>query len=159
MKGDAKVIEFLNEALSEELTAINQYFLHSELCENAGYAALHKRIKRESIDEMKHAEALIERILFLDGTPNMSKYRQINIGAKVDEMLKNDLALEKGAVEMYNRGIKLSGDAGDHGTRDLLQGILKDEEGHLDFIETQLSLIQDLGLPAYLTQQMEGAAG
>jgi len=157
MKGDAKVIEFLNVALSEELTAINQYFLHSEICENDGYTVLHQHIKRESIDEMKHAEALIERILFLDGSPNMSKYNQINIGHKVQEMLKNDLALEKGAVEMYNRGISLCGEAGDHGTRDLLQKILKDEEGHLDWIETQLSLIEQLGLPTYLSMQMEGA--
>jgi bacterioferritin len=159
MKGDAKVIVFLNEALSEELTAINQYFLHSEICESMGYTSLQKRIKRESIDEMKHAEVLIERILFLEGQPNMSKYRTINIGVHVQEMLQNDFALEKGAVEMYNRGIKICSDAGDHGSRDLLQALLKDEEGHLDFIETQISLIGALGLPTYLSRQMEGAEG
>ena len=157
MKGEAKVIEFLNEALSEELTAINQYFLHSEILDNDGYTALHQAIKRESIDEMKHAEALIERILFLDGSPNLSGHRQINIGQKIEEMLNNDLALEAGAVAMYNRGIALCGELGDHGTRELLQKILLDEERHLDWIETQLGLIKDIGLATYLSLQMEGA--
>lgn len=154
MKGDPKVLEFLNEALSEELTAINQYFLHSEICENDGYMVLHKLIKKESIDEMKHAEVLIERILFLEGTPNMSKYRQINIGSNVEEMFKNDLALERDAVAEYNRGVALASDRGDHGTRVLLQTILKDEEGHVDWLETQVGLIKDLGLANYLAQQL-----
>ena len=153
MKGNAKVIEFLNEALTEELTAINQYFIHSEICENDGYLVLHKHIKHESIDEMKHAEKLIERILFLEGQPNMSRYNQVKVGATVEEMLANDFELENGAVAMYNRGISLCGEAGDHGSRDLLQGLLKDEEGHLDWIDTQRALIQKLGLANYLTLQ------
>lgn len=155
MKGDARVLELLNEALSEELTAINQYFLHSEMCENFGYTALHQHIKRESIDEMKHAEALIERILFLEGQPNMARYSQIRIGSNVEEILANDLKLEQGAVEMYNRSIGVCAEVGDHGTRDLLQKILIDEEGHLDWIETQIEMIGQIGLQNYLAKQLE----
>ena len=154
MKGNAKVLEFLSEALSEELTAINQYFLHSEMCENWGYEFLHEQIRRESIDEMKHAEKLIERILFLEGHPNLTRYGALKIGSKVEDMLANDLALEAGAVSMYNRGIALCAEVGDYGSRDFLQGILLEEEGHLDWIETQIGLIKELGPANYLSRQI-----
>jgi bacterioferritin len=154
MKGNADVLEGLNEALSEELTAINQYFLHSEMCENWGYKKLSSFIKKESIDEMKHAEALIERILFLDGTPNMSKYQKLTIGQSVPEMIKNDLKLEYGAVAMYNRMVELAGKKGDEGTAELLKKILKDEEGHVDHLEVHEKQIKDMGLETYLSVQI-----
>jgi len=154
MKGDPKVIKLLNEALTAELTAINQYFLHAELCENYGYEILYKAIRTESIDEMKHADWLIERILFLDGMPNMSRYFEIKIGSTVDAMFANDLKLEKDAIVRLNKGIALCAQVGDNGSRDLLQKILGDEERHLDFIETQLSLIEQIGMANYLSQQV-----
>jgi bacterioferritin len=154
MKGDAEVIGLLNEALSEELTAINQYFLHAEICENWGYKKLAGLFKKESIDEMKHAETLIERILFLDGSPNMSHYRKLEIGKAVPEMLSNDLKLELGALEMYNRTIDLAIKKDDQGTADLLKKLLKDEEGHVDGLEAQLTMIQDMGLQVYLSIQV-----
>jgi bacterioferritin len=159
MKGDAKVIELLNQALTSELTAINQYFIHAEICESHGYARLHQQIKRDSIDEMKHAEKLIERILFLDGHPNMSRYGEIRVGAKVEEILSNDMAAEKEAISAYNHAIRVCAEVGDHGSRDLFQELLEDEEGHLDWLETQLSLISEVGLANYLSRQMkeEGA--
>ncbi len=153
MKGNPKVLEMLNEALTEELTAINQYFVHAEICENYGFKRLKEAIRKESIDEMKHAEMLIERILFLEGHPNMSRYNEIRIGAKVDEMLANDLVLEKGAVDMYNRAVALAAASGDNGSRDLFQSILDNEEEHLDWIETQLEQISQVGLPTYLSRQ------
>ncbi len=159
MKGETKVLEALNEALTEELTAINQYFLHAEMQENFGFEALHKATMAESIDEMRHAETLIERILFLEGQPNMSRYQQIMIGHNVEEMLANDLKLEKGAVAMYNRAIHVAQEAHDNGTAEILKGILKEEERHVDFIETQLSLIKALGLANYLTRQSAKAEG
>jgi len=155
MKGDPKVLEVLNEALSEELTAINQYFLHAEMCENFGYGKLHQAIFRESVDEMKHAEKLIERILFLEGQPEMTQRAPIRIGAKPEDMLRNDFALETEAVKLYSRAILLCEKQGDLGTRELLQGILADEERHLDWIDTQLGLIQDLGIATYLSRQLE----
>ena len=154
MKGDAKVIELLNEVLTAELTAINQYFIHAEMCENFGFDALYKQIRQESIDEMKHAEALIERILFLEGAPNMSRYFEIKVGKQVEEMLKKDLALEKDAIDRLNRGIELCGEKGDNGSKQLLEGILSDEERHHDWIEEQLSLIESVGLQNYLSQQI-----
>ena len=154
MKGDPKVLEVLNEALGEELTAINQYFLHSEICENLGYSRLQQAIKAESIDEMKHAEALIERILLLEGQPNMSRYGEIRVGKEVDDMLANDLELEKGARELYNRAIRICVEAGDMGTREVMEKILADEERHLDWLETQHSLIRQLGLVNYLARQI-----
>jgi bacterioferritin len=153
MKGNKKVIDALNEALSEELTAINQYFLHAEMCEDWGYGKLSSFIKKESIDEMKHAEKLIERILFLDGSPNMSKYHKINIGQTVPEMVKNDLQLEYGAVAMYNRLAKIAVSADDHGTAQLFKQLLKDEESHVDGLEEQLNMIKDMGLQNYLVLQ------
>ena len=154
MRGNEKVIAALNAALKEELTAINQYFVHAEMCESWGYEKLGKFIKKQSIDEMKHAEALIERILFLDGIPMMSETMSLNIGQNVKAQLENDLKLEIGAVAMYNASAKLAGDAGDHGSRDLFVKLLKDEEGHADWLETQVGQIKELGAENYLTQQL-----
>jgi bacterioferritin len=153
MKGDPKVIDALNEALKEEMTAINQYFLHSEMCENWGYKKLSGLIKKESIDEMKHAEALIERILFFDGWPNMSSTLPLNIGKSVPEMIENDLKLEIGAVAMYNRLVKVAAGANDQGTVELLKKLLQDEEGHVDGLEEQEGKIKDMGLQVYLSVQ------
>lgn len=156
MKGNAKVIEGLNEALCEELTAINQYFLHAEMCEDWGYGALSGFIKKQSIDEMKHAEVLIERILFLEGTPNLSKYQKLNIGKDVPEMMKNDLSLEYSAVAMYNRLIEDAVKAKDSGSAELLKQLLLDEEGHVDWLEEQVEKIKTLGIENYLTLQTSG---
>ncbi len=153
MKGNAKVLDALNEALSEELTAINQYILHSEMCENWGYDRLAGFIKKESIDEMKHAEMLIERMLFLDGTPNMSKYQKINIGSTVPEMIDNDLHLELQAVALYNKLIEVAIAAKDNGTAELLKKLLKDEEAHVDGLEEQMDQIKGMGLQNYLAVQ------
>src|SRR3954466_5800222 len=143
MRGDAKVIDVLNQVLKAELTSINQYFLHAEMCENWGYYKLAGRIKKESIDEMKHAESCMERILYLEGTPNMSDYFKINIGKDVPNQLKNDLELEYDAVTRLNEGIGVAVAAGDNGTRDLLTKILADEEQHVDWLEAQIQVIQD----------------
>ena len=155
MKGDSKVIEFLNQLLKAELTAINQYFLHAEMCENWGYQRLAKLIKKESIEEMTHAEKLMERILYLDGTPNMTDYFKINIGATVEAQLKNDLQLEYDAVKRLNEGMKLCVAAGDNGSRDLAQKILDDEEHHIDWLEGQLHAIGEMGIANYLAQQLK----
>lgn len=153
MKGNAKVLEELNRALREELTAINQYFLHAEMCENWGYEKLAGYIKKQSIGEMKHAESLMERILFLDGTPSMQPL-QLTIGANVREMLKSDLELEVNAVAMYNGAIKLAVENGDNGSRDLFVTLLKDEEEHVDWLEAQMHQIGELGYERYLSMQM-----
>jgi bacterioferritin len=155
MKGDPKVIQFLNQVLKAELTAINQYFLHAEMCENWGYQRLAKLTKKESIEEMTHAEKLMERILYLDGTPNMTDYFKINIGATVEVQLKNDLQLEYDAVKRLNEGIKLCVAAGDNGSRDLAQKILDDEEHHIDWLEGQLHAIGEMGIANYLAQQLK----
>lgn len=152
MKGNPKVIEKLNHALREELTAINQYFIHAEMCENWGYDRLAKYIKKQSIDEMKHAEALIERVLFLDGSPSMEPLA-LSIGKNVKEMFASDLKLETGAVVMYNESAKLAADEGDNSSRDLFIKLLKDEEEHADWLETQLHQIAELGYERYLTMQ------
>ena len=154
MKGDSKVIALLNQVLKAELTAINQYFLHAEMCENWGYYKLAGITRKESIEEMTHAEKLMERILYLEGTPNMSDYFKINIGPGVEQQFKNDLQLEYDAVKRLNDGIKLCVQAGDNGSRDLLQGILNDEEHHIDWLEAQLGVIKEIGIQNYLTQQM-----
>jgi bacterioferritin len=154
MKGNAKVIAALNEALQEELLAINQYFLHSEMCENWKYEALAKFIKKQSIDEMKHAEKLIERILFLDATPTVTGPTQLKVGKNVKEQLANDLTLELDAVQLYNRAIKLSRDESDNATAEFFQGILEDEEEHVDWLESQLHLIAEVGYERYLSKQM-----
>ncbi|HVJ04365.1 MAG TPA: bacterioferritin [Candidatus Saccharimonadales bacterium] len=154
MKGNEKVIAVLNEALQEELLAINQYFLHSEMCENWKYEALSKFIKKQSIDEMKHAEKLIERILFLDATPTLSGPTQLSVGKNVKEQLASDLVLELEAVKLYNRAIKVSREEADNATADFLAGILRDEEDHVDWLESQLHLIEEIGYERYLSEQM-----
>ena len=154
MKGDPKVIAVLNEVLKAELTAINQYFLHAEMCENWGYEKLAKKTRVESIEEMTHAEKLMERILYLDGTPNMTDYFKINIGATVKVQLKNDLDLEYAAVKRLNDGVKLCVNAGDNGSRELLEKILLDEEHHIDYLEAQLHAIEEMGYDNYLAQHL-----
>jgi bacterioferritin len=155
MKGDPKVIAFLNQVLKAELTAINQYFLHAEMCENWGYKRLAKLAKKESIEEMMHAEKCMERILYLDGTPNMTDYFKINIGATVEAQFKNDLQLEYDAVKRLNDGIKLCTAANDGGSRDLAEKILGDEEHHIDWLEGQLHAISEMGIANYLAQQLK----
>jgi bacterioferritin len=150
MKGNKKVIDGLNEALGEELAAISQYFLHSEMCENWGFGRLAGIEKKQSIDEMKHAEQLIERILFLDGMPDMAKHHPLTIGKNVPEMIANDLKLELGAVAMYNRLVLAAFEARDNGTAELLKKILQDEEGHVDKLEEQRDKIEAMGLQNYL---------
>ena len=153
MKGNPKVITALNQALREELTAINQYFLHAEMCENWGYHRLSEFIKKQSIGEMKHAETLMERILFLDGTPSMMPL-ELKVGSTVKQMIESDLALEVGAVKMYNDSVALATQEGDNGSRDLFVTLLKDEEEHVDFLEAQMHQIEELGYERYLTMQM-----
>jgi bacterioferritin len=155
MKGSSKVIAALNEALQEELLAINQYFLHSEMCENWKYEALAKFIKKESIEEMRHAETLIERILFLDGSPTLTGPKALKVGKNVKEQLASDLELELHAVKMYNDFIKLATEEGDNATADLLKKILAEEEGHVDWLEAQMHLIEEIGYERYLAMQME----
>ena len=154
MQGNAKVIAALNEALKEELTAINQYFLHAEMCENWHFDRLGGYIKKQSIDEMKHAEALIERILFLDATPNLTELMQLSVGKNVKEQLESDLKLEIAAVAMYNRHIRLARDEGDNTSRELFERLLKDEEEHVDWLEAQVYQIQEMGYERYLSQQV-----
>jgi bacterioferritin len=154
MRGNPKVIRELNAALKEELTAINQYFLHAEMCENWKYDKLGSFIKKQSIDEMKHAEILIERILFLDGTPSLTEPMQISVGQNVKEQLENDLKLEIGACAMYNASIRIARDENDNASRELFERLLKDEEMHVDWLEAQLHLIQEIGYERYLSQQI-----
>ena len=154
MQGNAKVIAELNRALTEELLAINQYFLHAEMCENWKYEKLAAFIKKQSIDEMKHAEVLIERILFLDATPNMTEPMQLSIGQNVKDQLAGDLKLEIGAVAMYNNAIKVSTAEGDNASRELFERLLKDEEAHVDWLEAQLHQINEIGYERYLSQQI-----
>jgi bacterioferritin len=154
MKGKPEVLEVLAKMLKEELGAISQYFVHAEMCENWGYDRLSAHTKKESLNEMQHAEKLIERILFLEGTPNLNDLPKLNVGKDVKEQFQNDLALEKGAVSDYNAGIATCRKAGDNASADFLQGILADEEGHVDFLEEQLGLIEQIGLQNYLSQQL-----
>jgi bacterioferritin len=155
MKGNPKVIAALNEALKEELTAINQYFLHAEMCENWKYTRLAGFIKKQSIDEMKHAEVLIERILFLDATPNMTELMQLNVGQNVKDQLQSDLQLEISAVAQYNAAIQTARDEGDNASRELFERLLKDEEEHVDWLEAQMHQIGEIGYERYLTQQIK----
>jgi bacterioferritin len=155
MRGDEQVIARLNEALREELTAINQYFVHAEMCHNWGYHRLGTFIRKQSIGEMKHAEELLERIIFLDGTPKMEPL-PLTIGPDVKVQLQNDLDLELKAVVMYNDAIKIAREAGDNTSRDLFERLLKDEESHVDFLEAQLHQIEQLGYERYLAQQIGG---
>ncbi|MGQ9663081.1 MAG: bacterioferritin [Kiritimatiellia bacterium] len=154
MKGNEKVIARLNERLAEELAAINQYIVHSEMCANWGYKKLHDSIEKRAIDEMKHAEKLIARILFLEGRPIVTKLSKVDIGADVPAQLKKDHAAEHSAIKAYNDDIQFAGEAGDHGTRELLISILQDEEAHIDRIEEQLEQIAQLGVQNYLVEQM-----
>lgn len=158
MRGNDQVIAQLNKALKEELTAINQYFLHAEMCHNWGYHKLGDYIRKQSIDEMKHAEELIERLLFLDATPKM-EYMDLSVGANVKQQLEADLKLELNAVEMYNAAIKVSRDAGDDTSRQLFSKLLTDEEAHVDWLEAQLGQIKEMGYEQYLSNQTEGPKG
>jgi bacterioferritin len=157
MKGNAKLLKVLNELLAEELTSINQYMVHSEMCDNWGYGKLHKAIEKQAIDEMHHAEWLIGRLLFLEGAPTVSKLNPMKIGQNVKEIVLNDYGAELDAVKGYNDAIKLAVEVGDNGSRDLLTKILKDEEGHVDWAEQQRDQIQQMGLETYLSKQTEGA--
>ena len=155
MRGNDQVIAKLNEALREELTAINQYFVHAEMCHNWGYHRLGGYIRKQSIGEMKHAEELLERVLFLDGTPKMEPL-PLTIGQDVRAQIQNDLDLELKAVVMYNDAIRTAQEAGDNASRELFERLLKDEEAHVDFLEAQMHLIQQIGYERYLAQQIEG---
>ncbi len=155
MRGNEKVIAALNEALREELGAISQYFVHAEMCSNWGYHKLGGSIRKQSIDEMKHAERLIERILFLDGAPTMDPV-PLKVGSTVRAQIENDHNLEVNAVAMYNRMVQISREAGDDASRHLFTDLLKDEEEHVDWLEAQLHLIQEVGYERYLAQQLEG---
>lgn len=155
MKGNEKIIEHLNIRLAEELTAVNQYFVHAEMCENWGYERLHGMIRKRSIDEMKHAERLIARILFLEGKPIVSKLNKVHIGAEVPKMHANDHMAEEAAIRGYNESIRLAVEVGDNGTRELLESILKDEEEHIDNIESQLDQIRQMGAQNYLVEQID----
>ena len=154
MHGDPEIIEFLNEVLTAELTAINQYFIHAKMNENWGYKRLAKKLYDESIDEMRDAEKVIERILYLEGVPNLQRYGSVAVGETVPEQFELDLQTEVAAVERYNRGIALAVAKGDNGTRELLESRLTDEEEHLDWIETQLRVVSEIGLENYLAQQL-----
>jgi bacterioferritin len=156
MKGDAKVIDLLNEVLTGELTAINQYFLHAKMCQNWGYEKLHEHIRKESIDEMKHADVLIERILYLEGLPNVQRLGKVNVGQTVVEMLKNDLGVETVAIPLLNKSIETCRQVGDNGSEHLLKEILTSEEAHVDWLEAQLELVKQVGEANYLAQQIHG---
>ncbi len=156
MKGNQQILDVLNEVLTAELTAVNQYFLHAKMLQNWGYKALAKHVREESIDEMKHADELIERILFLEGLPNLQRLWKLNIGESAIEQLKNDLEMEYAAVKRFNDGVKLCRDLGDNTTEDLLKRMLISEEKHVDWLETQLELVKQLGDVNYLTQQIRG---
>jgi bacterioferritin len=155
MKGNEQVIETLNALLADELTAINQYMVHSEMCADWGYERLHEAIEKRAIQEMKHAEELIGRILFLEGRPIVSELNQISIGPEVEAQFKNDWAAEEGAIRAYNNGIRLATEVGDNGTRELLESILKDEEVHIDWIEAQLDQMEQMGTRNYLVEQID----
>jgi bacterioferritin len=154
MRGHDEIIELLNEVLTAELTAVNQYFLHAKMMENWGYQRLADHTKHESIDEMKHAEEVTERVLFFDGVPNYQRYFPLRIGETVPEQFEADLQLELEAVERLNRGIAKAVELGDNGTRDLLERILVSEEEHIDWLETQLETIRQIGVENYLAQQL-----
>ncbi len=153
MKGNEKILNILNDLLAEELTAINQYMVHSEMCANWGYNRLHEKIEKRAIEEMKHAEKLIARILFLEGTPMVSRLNALHIGSDVPQQLQSDLNAEVAAVQAYNEAIHVSDELGDAMTRELLEHILKDEDAHVDWLEAQRDQIQQMGLAVYLSTQ------
>jgi len=154
LKGDPQIIALLNDVLTAELTAINQYFLHARLCHHWGFPRLYEKIRAESIEEMKHADVLIERILYLDGLPNLQRYTKVNVGQSVPEMFQLDLAVEYDAVKRFNTGIDAAQKAGDNGTRDILQTMLREEEAHVDWLETQQEAMKQTGLENYLADQL-----
>jgi bacterioferritin len=154
MKGNLKVLEYLNFLLADELTAVSQYMVHAAMCDNWGYGKLHDAIEHRAVEEMKHAEALIARILFLEGIPVVSNLNKMVIGASVDAQLKNDHAAEVGAIKGYNDGIRLMLELGDGGSRELLEDNLVDEERHIDWLEAQLDQITQMGIQNYLTMQL-----
>lgn len=156
MKGKVKVIEILNEALTAELTAINQYFIHYKMLADWGYNKLAKLAREESIDEMKHAEKLIDRIIFLEGVPNVQRYNKIEIGTTVREQFEFELKAEKEAQKLYNKGADLCHKEGDNGSKILFETLLQDEEGHIDWLETQLHTMDEIGEQNYLAQQLHG---
>jgi bacterioferritin len=155
MKGDPAVIDLLNEVLTNELTAVNQYFLHARMVENWGYERLYEKFRGESIGEMKDADVIIERVLYLEGFPNMQKLGKVNIGENVPEMFKVDLDLERHAIGVLNRGIALCRDKGDNGSAELLEDILEGEEEHANWIETQITAIDQVGAAGYLAEQLK----
>jgi bacterioferritin len=155
MKGHDQVVTLLNDVLTAELTAVNQYFIHARMCENWGYKRRWKKVREESIGEMRHADRLIERILYLEGVPNLQRLGKVNVGQTVPEQLRLDLEVERTAVSALNAGIEMCRSAGDNGTRDLLEEILKAEEDHIDWIEEQLELIKQVGEGHYLAQQIK----
>jgi bacterioferritin len=157
MKGHDQVVGLLNDVLTAELTAINQYFIHGRMCENWGYKRLWKKLREESIGEMRHADQLIERILYLDGIPNVQRFGKVSVGQTVPEQLRLDLELERAAVATLNAGIELCRGVGDNGSRELLEGILHGEEEHIDWIEEQMELIRQVGEAHYLSQQIREA--
>ena len=159
MKGNEKLLTVLNELLADELTAISQYMVHSEMCDNWGYDKLHKAIEKQAMDEMHHAEWLIQRIIFLEGAPVVSKLNPIQIGQSVPDMIGNDRDAEQAAVRAYNAAIRLAHEVDDQASVDLLTNILKMEEGHVDWAEKQRAQIEQMGLENYLSNQTEGAAG
>ena len=154
MQGRPDIIELLNEVLTAELTAINQYFAHAKMQQNWGYLRLAEHTRAESIDEMKHAESVIERILYLEGMPNLQRLGPVRVGETVPEQFRLDLAVEHEAIERFNRGITLARDTGDNGTREMLARMLVEEEEHTDYLETQLTLIESIGEAHYLSQQL-----
>jgi bacterioferritin len=155
MKGNEEVMNLLNQLLTNELTAINQYFIHAKMCRNWGYERLAKKVREESIDEMKHAELVIDRILFLDGVPNMQRYHKLHVGETVKEQLETDLQLEYAAIAFLNQGIEACRKCGDNASEDLMTRILVSEEEHTDWLETQLELIRQVGEQNYLSQQIK----
>ena len=155
MKGNDKIIEHLNARLAEELTAINQYMVHAEMCDNWQYERLHKMIQKRAIDEMKHAEKLISRILFLEGRPIVSDLKKLYIGAEVPKMHENDRGAEEGAIKGYNDSVRVAVEVGDNGTREIFESILKEEEDHIDWIEAQLDQIKQMGPQNYLVEQLD----
>ena len=154
MKGNAKLIETLNEVLTGELTSVNQYFVHAKMCENWGYHRLAHAVRAESIEEMKHADELIERILYLDGVPNVQRLGKVRVGETVPEQLKLDYKLEQEAIPRLNQGIALAVEVGDNGTRELLEDLLTSEENHIEWLEAQLTLLAQVGEQNYLAQQI-----
>jgi bacterioferritin len=155
MKGNDRIINLLNDVLTHELTSINQYFIHARMCENWGYERLWKRLRAESIDEMKHADELIERVLYLEGLPNVQRLGKVNVGQTVPEQMRLDLESEKTAIKMLNDGIELCRELLDSGSRDLLEKILHGEEDHANWLEAQLELISQVGTENYLAQQIK----